>query len=83
MIAGFGEKKTLKTLNVVTAISEIQTAHFRGFENDVNVLNDIDIIIVELHKKIYQDIEKIFFSFAKDRYNISFDSEKLVSIKKK
>lgn len=53
------------------------------FENDVNVLNDIDIIIVELHKKIYQDIEKIFFSFAKDRYNISFDSEKLVSIKKK
>ena len=53
------------------------------FENDVNILNDIDIIIVELHKKIYQDIEKIFFSFAKDRYNISFDSEKLVSIKKK
>ena len=53
------------------------------FENDVNILNDIDIIIVELHKKIYQDIEKIFFSFAKDRYNISFESEKLVSIKKK
>ena len=53
------------------------------FENDVNILSDIDIIIVELHKKINQDIEKIFFSFAKDRWNLSLDSEKLVSIKKK
>ena len=51
-------------------------------ENDINILNDIDIIIVELHKKINKDIEKIFFSFAKNRLNFSFDSEKIVSIKR-
>ncbi len=52
------------------------------FENDKDLLKDIDIIIVELHRKIHQDIDKIFFSFAKDRYNFSFDSEKIVSVKK-
>ena len=52
------------------------------FENDKDILKDIDIIIVELHRKIHQDIDKVFFSFANDRYNFSFDSEKIVSIKK-
>lgn len=33
------------------------------FENDKNILEDIDIIIVELHKKIHQDIDKTFFFF--------------------
>jgi FkbM family methyltransferase len=52
------------------------------FENDKKILNDINIIIVELHKKIHRDIEKLFFSFAKKRYNFYFDKEKIVSIKK-
>jgi FkbM family methyltransferase len=51
-------------------------------ENDKDILNDIDIIIVELHKKINKDIEEIFFSFAKNRYNFYFDKEKVVSVKK-
>lgn len=52
------------------------------FENDKKILNDINIIIVELHPKIYKDIKKLFFSFAKKRYNFYFDKEKIVSIKK-
>ena len=52
------------------------------FENDKKILNDVNIIIVELHPKIYKDIEKLFFSFAKKRYNFYFDKEKIVSIKK-
>ena len=51
-------------------------------ENDINILNDIDIIIVELHKKIHKDINETFFSFAKNRFNFSIDSEKIVSVKK-
>ncbi len=51
-------------------------------ENDQSILDDIDIIIVELHRKIHQDIDQIFFSFAKDRYNFSFGSDKVISIKK-
>ena len=34
-------------------------------ENDINILNDIDIIIVELHKKIHKDINETFFFFCK------------------
>lgn len=51
-------------------------------ENDINILNDIDIIIVELHKKIHKNINEIFFSYAKNRFNFSIDSEKIVSVKK-
>ncbi|CAO6124316.1 fkbM_fam, methyltransferase, FkbM family [Candidatus Pelagibacterales bacterium] len=53
------------------------------FQNEKNILKEIDIIIVELHSKIDYDIDKIFFSFSNNRYNFSFDSEKIVSIKKK
>ena len=53
------------------------------FENDKNILKDIEIIIVELHKKIHQNIDEIFFSFAQDRYNFSLGSDKIISIKKK
>ncbi len=52
------------------------------FENDQNILKDIEIIIVELHKKIHHDIDEIFFSFARDRYNFSLGSDKIISIKK-
>ena len=31
------------------------------FENDKNILEDIEIIIVELHKKIHKNIDEIFF----------------------
>ena len=52
------------------------------FENDKDILNDIDIIIVELHRKINQDIEEIFFSFAKNRFNFSFGIDKIISVRK-
>ena len=52
------------------------------FENDKDILNDINIIIVELHRKINQDIEEVFFSFAKDRLNFSLGVDKIVSVKK-
>ena len=51
------------------------------FENDKDILNDIDIIIVELHRKINQDIEEIF-SFAKNRFNFSFGIDKIISVRK-
>lgn len=61
---------------------DIEGSEKMVLENDQDLLKDIDIIIVELHKKIHQDIDKIFFSFAKDRHNFSFDSDKYISIKK-
>ena len=52
------------------------------FENDKNILEDIEIIIVELHKKIHQNIDEIFFLLHMDRYNFSLGSDKIISIKK-
>lgn len=51
-------------------------------ENDKDILNDIDIIILELHSKIHRDIDQIFFSFASNRYNFSLGSDKILSLKK-
>tara|TARA_B100000989_G_scaffold289281_1_gene260915 strand:- start:1404 stop:2168 length:765 start_codon:yes stop_codon:yes gene_type:complete len=73
-------KKYKKKIGILKL--DIEGSEKMIFENEKNILKDIDIIIVELHRKIHQDIDKVFFSFANDRYNFSFDSEKIVSIKK-